>query len=398
MFYELPIAAFGAAFLVLVPLPWHWRARNVPTLSIIAWLFFSDIMLGTNSLLWAGNFHVKAKVWCDIATKLQIGATMALPACCLCLCIHLERIASVRQVRTTIEQKHRRMIFDLVMCWGVPFISMALHYVVQGHRFDIVQEFGCRPATYISLPAIFLLWVPQLAVVALTLGFAGAALYHFFRRRLTFARHLQDSNSALTPSRYFRLMAMAIAQMVWATFLTVINMWLSCRDGLRPWISWENVHTDFGRIDRFPRLFIPEEQWDWAYFIFWSVPITSVMFFLFFAFGQDAVKEYKACFRAVRRTFGFFTDKKQPLPSVAPFTPRFPTPERKSTATDAGSDATAIHSKTIHDIPLTPRSTSSFGTVIPPFDKFDYDFGSLHKNSLSSDIHFAPRHDVNDMA
>ncbi|KAF7344665.1 Pheromone receptor Rcb2 B44 [Mycena venus] len=411
-----PIGAFIAAFLVLVPLPWHWRARNVPTLSIIAWLFFSNIMLGVNALIWADNIRVTARVWCDIATKLQVGATMALPACCLCLCIHLERIASVRQVRTTIEQKHKRMIFDIMMCWGVPFLSMALHYVVQGHRFDIVQDFGCRPATYISIAAICLIWVPQLVVVLLTLLFAGAALYHFFRRRLTFARHLADqSQSALTPSRYFRLMAMAIAQMVWATFLTVTNMVLTCSDGLRPWISWANVHSNFSRVGVFPKLFIPETQWRWTYFIFWTVPITGAMFFAFFAFGQDAVKEYKAVGAAVGRVFRIRRKKEEGkakaelLPSTA-FAARFPV-ERKSTGTTA-TDADTIHSQMskpthAHDFPLTPLSTSSFGTdgtVIPscPYSYSTDDAHSLHKASEASysyDAHSLHKHrDIDDMA
>ncbi|KAJ6487398.1 Rcb2.42 [Mycena vitilis] len=398
MHYELPIGAFIAVFLVLVPLPWHWRARNVPTLSIIAWLFISNMIMGVNSIIWADSIRLTAQVWCDITTKLQVGATMALPACCLCLCIHLERIASVRQVRTTIEQKHRRMLFDLAMCWGLPILSMALHYVVQGHRFDIVEDFGCRPATYISIAAIFLVWVPQLIVVVLTLGFAAAALYHFFRRRLTFARHLADSNSALTPSRYFRLMAMAIAQMVWATFVTVTNMWLTLRDGVRPWISWADVHSDFGRIGVFPHVFIPAEQWAWTYFIFWTVPITALMFFSFFAFGQDAMKEYKAVFGATRRVLRI-PEKAKPVPSFAPFAPRFPTSERKqSSATDA-TDIDTIHSKAIHDIPLSPRSTSSFGTTIPSYDTHgDYDIHSMHKQASFSETHFPHKDDVNDMA
>ncbi|KAJ7718742.1 Rcb2.42 [Mycena metata] len=395
MHYELPIGAFIAAFLVLVPLPWHWRARNVPTLSIIAWLFFSNIMLAVNSIIWADSIAITARVWCDIATKFQVGATMALPACCLCLCIHLERIASVRQVRTTVEEKHRRMLFDFAMCWGLPIISMALHYVVQGHRFDIVEDFGCRPATYVSVAAICLVWVPQLVVVVLTLLFAGASLYHFFRRRLTFARHLQDTNSALTPSRYFRLMSMAIAQMFWATFLTVTNMWLTCGGGLRPWISWADVHSDFGRIGVFPRAFIPVDQWNWTYFIFWTVPITAVMFFSFFAFGQDAMKEYTACFGIARRVL-HIPEKVKPVQSATAFAPRFPTIDRKSTTTSGyTTDADTVQSKLTHDIPLTPHSTSSFGTDIPPYDgTTDYD--SMHKSASLSEAHFP--HNVHDMA
>lgn len=51
---------------------------------------------------------------------------MALPACCLCICIHLERIASVRQVCTAHSDKIRRMIFDAALCWGIPMVYMAL--------------------------------------------------------------------------------------------------------------------------------------------------------------------------------------------------------------------------------------------------------------------------------
>jgi pheromone a factor receptor len=63
---ELPVGAFIAAALVLVPVPWHWRARSIPTLSIIAWLFFDNLILAVNSIVWADNVQIIAPVWCDI--------------------------------------------------------------------------------------------------------------------------------------------------------------------------------------------------------------------------------------------------------------------------------------------------------------------------------------------
>jgi Pheromone A receptor len=66
LYPQLPAGAFVAAALVLVPLPWHWRARNVATLAIIAWLFTVDVIYGINSLLWAGNVNEYALIWCDI--------------------------------------------------------------------------------------------------------------------------------------------------------------------------------------------------------------------------------------------------------------------------------------------------------------------------------------------
>ncbi|KAI6111893.1 Rcb2.42 [Pisolithus thermaeus] len=299
---ELPVGAFIAAGLVLVPLPWHWRARNVAMLSTIVWLFVANIIYAIDAIIWAGNVEDSVPVWCDITTKLQIGTNMALPACCLCICIHLERIASVRQVSTSHSDKMRRMIFDAMICWMIPIVYMALHYVVQGHRFDIVEDFGCRPTVYVSIPAIFLIWVPPITAALATFGFAAVAVRHFFRRRLMFAKHLQNSNSGLTTSRYFRLMSMAVVQMFWSLLITSFNMWFSCQNGLRPWISWDNVHMGFSQIAYFPTVFIPSSTLTWTYILWWALPASAVVFFAFFSFGHDAMNEYRECFSWVRRT------------------------------------------------------------------------------------------------
>jgi pheromone a factor receptor len=66
MHIELPIGAFIAATIVLIPLPWHWRARNIATLSIIAWLFISNVIYGVNSIIWMGTVENMAPIWCDI--------------------------------------------------------------------------------------------------------------------------------------------------------------------------------------------------------------------------------------------------------------------------------------------------------------------------------------------
>ena len=95
-------------------------------------------------------------------------------------------------------------------------------------------------------------------------------------------------------------MAMAIVQMFWGALLIGINMWFTCRSGLRPWTGWADVHSNFSRVALFPTLLIPLSVLRWTYFLWWTIPISSVIFFAFFAFGQDAVKEYVACFRWVR--------------------------------------------------------------------------------------------------
>ena len=106
-------------------------------------------------------------------------------------------------------------------------------------------------------------------------------------------------------------MAMAIVQMFWGAVVIGFNMWFTCRQGLRPWTGWADVHYNFSRVGLFPTLLFPPQVLLWTYFAWWTIPISSGLFFIFFAFGQDAVKEYGACFAWVRsKTFRHHEDEK----------------------------------------------------------------------------------------
>lgn len=69
MYAELPYVAFVAAFLVLIPLPWHWRSGNVATLAMVAWLFVINVIYGIDAIIWSRNIKITALVWCDISTS-----------------------------------------------------------------------------------------------------------------------------------------------------------------------------------------------------------------------------------------------------------------------------------------------------------------------------------------
>nr|WCD39442.1 Ste3-5 [Ganoderma boninense] len=289
---SLPVTAFIGAILVLVPLPSHWRARNYATISLVAWLFAIDLIYGINSIIWNDNVRIHLLVWCDITTKLIIGASVALPATAMCICKHLESVASGRIVRISHADKQRRMFFELAVCFVLPAIIMALHYIVQGHRFDIVEGFGCQPATYYSIPAVFIVWFPPLLLATVSMVYATMALYHFIRHRVTFAAVLQNSASSITPNRYLRLMALAITEVIWQVVLTALPMYDNIAFGLRPWTTWADVHSDWLRVDQYPlRVFEPAYRTQ-LFLFFYVMPVSSLLFFLFFGFGEQAVKDY----------------------------------------------------------------------------------------------------------
>ncbi|KAJ7278692.1 GPCR fungal pheromone mating factor [Mycena rebaudengoi] len=300
---EFAPVAFLAAFSLALPLPWHWRARNVATLSIIFWLFLTNLIFAIDAIIWSNSIEIVGLVWCDITTKFIVGGNFALPAACLCICIHLEQVSSVRMVRTTSADKRRRQIFEACMCFGLPLIFMALHYIVQGHRFDIIEDYGCRPSTYFSIAAIFLVWIPPMLMATASLIFAGLALRHFVQRRITFAAHLDATHSALTTSRYLRLMLMSILQMIWSISLTIFTLWFTTVSiPIRPWTTWADVHSNFSRVDQYPYLFTPQVILAGYYALWWTIPASTFIFVAFFAFGHDALAEYAKCFLWFRRT------------------------------------------------------------------------------------------------
>ena len=141
-----PVGAFIGVFLVLIPALWHWRARNVPTVSLIMWLFTLNVVYGVNSLIWSDNIRDKAPMWCNIcgclvskatrlthpnfvhptAAKLIVGASTALPACAVCICKYLAMIGGNRTVGLDHKDRRRIALFDFGFCWGIPITFMAL--------------------------------------------------------------------------------------------------------------------------------------------------------------------------------------------------------------------------------------------------------------------------------
>jgi pheromone a factor receptor len=96
-----PIACAIATVLVLIPSPWHWKARNFGTLIFIFWTVVGNVIFFVKSIVWAGNLNNPAPIWCDIATKLVVGLGPGLPAASLCINRRLYLVASTKGASIT---------------------------------------------------------------------------------------------------------------------------------------------------------------------------------------------------------------------------------------------------------------------------------------------------------
>ncbi|KAL4061748.1 pheromone A receptor-domain-containing protein [Scleroderma citrinum] len=283
----LLVLSFVFAALVLIPLVWYFRAANIAALAIGLWLSVTNIIYAVDALIWARD-DIKASIWCDISTSFITSSHLALPAACLCICIHLERLASFSQTSTFVA-KQRRILLECIICFGLPVLYTVIHLIVQPRRYDLFKGFGCRPATLPSILSIFLVWVPPLILAIATITYAGIAWWHFVAHGVQFARDSGKlSSSSLTCNSYIRLIGMAVLEVVLSMAMTALRMWYTLTPGLVP---VEESSRNLGEVlvwdadamsERVRVLLLVE----WA-----GVVIQSALFFGLFALRMDFIRQ-----------------------------------------------------------------------------------------------------------
>ena len=162
-------------------LPSHIRARNASTLLIAGWSMAWSICTAVNAILYADlNLPVPAVSvpvtgiqWCDFSQAVLFCANIGSLGAQLTLLRRLKIIAAVKTVTPTARSAFSRYGLEVLLGVALPIVLLALHVVVQGHRIDIIEGYGCTMPQYVnSLPYIFLysLWPPILALVSLFYG------------------------------------------------------------------------------------------------------------------------------------------------------------------------------------------------------------------------------------
>ncbi|KAJ4475083.1 pheromone A receptor-domain-containing protein [Lentinula aciculospora] len=126
------IFSFFSFLLPLIPLTWHLQAWN------------------------AGTILDFAPAWCDFSSHVLLAGNFAIPLCSLCVVRRLYLVVSAQSALTRIERR-RAVILDTTLCLIIPLVLTALQYIVQGHRYCIIEEIGCMPYTYPTVAASFLI-------------------------------------------------------------------------------------------------------------------------------------------------------------------------------------------------------------------------------------------------
>ncbi|KZV83947.1 putative fungal pheromoneG-protein-coupled receptor [Exidia glandulosa HHB12029] len=294
-------------FLVIVPSPWHVAAWNSATCYLMLWTTIGCIIHLVNSIVWHHSLENPAPIYCDISTKITMGLSMAIPLSSLCINRRLHNIATMSSVAVTKAQKRRDVIIDTLIAFVIPLIFMAVHYTMQGHRYDIIENYGCWPATYPTAPAYVLVIAPPVVVCSISLVYATLSLRAFIRRRTEFNQLLKSSSTGLNSGRYFRLMALASSEVLIGLPTSLYFLITDLKTiGVKPWISWEDTHYNFGFINYYPAYYFKFNRATQVALELnrWTFPFIAFIFFAFFGIGEEARKNYRRAFYTVLKPFG----------------------------------------------------------------------------------------------
>lgn len=300
--------SFIGFILVTIPLPWHLEAWNTGTCLYMFWGGLGCLNYFINSVIWNNHATDLAPVWCDISTRIIIAQGVGIPAASLCINRRLYQIASVKSVTITKAQKRRAILVDLAIGLGLPLLDLPLAFITQGHRFNIFEQAGCFPATNNNPVAFVFVWTWPLAIGLVSAFYCGMTIRAFHRRRALF-KELLSANNNLSADRYFRLMGLASIDLCCTIPISSYVIAQNITGGIEPWISWQNVHSNFSRV-----ILVPALIWRNNTHMRNSVELTRwltvaccFVFFAFFGFADEARKNYRSAFTTFARRIGYST-------------------------------------------------------------------------------------------
>ncbi|KAH8833036.1 pheromone A receptor-domain-containing protein, partial [Flagelloscypha sp. PMI_526] len=264
----------------LVSLPSHLNSSNIGLCAFLIWAGLISLIQFVNAIVWEQSVENVAAVWCDLSTKLLIGASAGIPAAALCA---MRRVYYGFSSKSAVPSRGAK-IGDYVICISLPVLAMVIHILVQPRRFDILEQVGCNLATLLflePLPLFLGLW---------TFGFSVSVIRRVFADRL--------EQSRLT-SRTLRLAAFALLVTILTDAIAIFTIYFSFKQGIHPLSELEG-QRNFSRVDQFTT-WRDDKAWSAKIeLIRWFYPLIAIVFFGMFSKTSD------------NQTLPSFMDKRRP--------------------------------------------------------------------------------------
>lgn len=254
------ITLFGC-ILSLFGLGWQTNSANISSVLLSSWLLIGCFVFFVNSLA------MNAKVWCDISTKLMVGAYVGVPASMICVLHRLYMTISTPDSQP--DKRLYQLLCRLALMLGMPALIVVVHIIVQDRRYIFIEQAGCIPSISPSLfPLIAVLIWPLLFNIA-SLAYLGLVIYSVWLPRRE-QRGTPVSPETLTLYHFLKIYISLFLGVVCTSSASLfLLVWITNNSH----ISIDSLHHDFQTVyvlttdqwSRDPQLRTAIElRWLWA--------------------------------------------------------------------------------------------------------------------------------------
>ena len=178
----LPICAALLIAANYVPLLLLLKVKKLAACILVIVLAIENVLTFTNAILWPNNNTAE---WysgvglCDVQAAIRTPLTTLLASSSAYLSWDLAKALDTGNPRLyeSPKSRRRRIATELLFCFLVPVLQVALQYIVLTNRFAIATIYGCASYWDNSWPTvvIFAIWPPIFALV--NCCFAGRFSY-----------------------------------------------------------------------------------------------------------------------------------------------------------------------------------------------------------------------------
>ncbi|EMG47822.1 STE3 Pheromone a factor receptor [Candida maltosa Xu316] len=396
------VAGIGAfsliAFILLIP-PWMWhiRSKNIPASILIFWLMYVDLNGFISSMVWGRDDFENSwdgKVWCDITIRLDVGATVGKCSAIACLAMNLFMLLYAKHPIFLNQKSWKKIAIDLSMCLITPIFVMVVQYVILYYRYCIVRYQGCTAiyATTNATIGLYVVWPLVWSLVALVFGIL--TLVTFFKKRKDVKDILLCTNSGLNITRFARLLIFSCLIVLAMLPLAIYYFFSQANQSQYPFVWREVHHSDWGEI----------YFYDLGFFTLYDKLvncIVSVLAFLIFGLGSDAIGMYKGILSMVGINFKPKSAGKEgkelqelPSPSLINTNKSQITNTTPFTNTSTLRDIENQFADIIHEV--VPGETNPFATpaTLTKENQFEEELRDLIQDSNSSTENFSYKYEV----
>jgi Pheromone A receptor len=193
-------------------------------------------------------------------------------------------------------------------------VDLSLDYVVQGHRYNVYEDLGPLIATYDVVLAYPLFYVIDPIICIIEAVFAVLTIRTLLTHRKEMDSALSIGSSNVNKNHFVRLVCLsAIAVLLHLSLSLWVLMSNAIDYQVHPWISWEDTHSDYGRIAYISRFLMQQSQESVISMsvMLFATTLCAFNYFFLFGFGEEAMKHYRSFIGAIVRPFGIKYPRKE---------------------------------------------------------------------------------------